>query len=39
MHQAGTVSQPLYRSLYFQVLIAIAIGVAVGHFLPEPAYS
>ncbi|MCI0631322.1 MAG: dicarboxylate/amino acid:cation symporter [Phycisphaerales bacterium] len=35
MHQAGTVSQPLYRSLYFQVLIAIAIGIAVGHFLPE----
>lgn len=30
-------SQPLYRSLYFQVLIAIAIGVALGHFYPEAA--
>jgi aerobic C4-dicarboxylate transport protein len=29
------VSAPLYRSLYFQVLIAIVIGVAVGHYHPE----
>jgi aerobic C4-dicarboxylate transport protein len=34
MSQAAA-SQPLYRSLYFQVLIAILIGVALGHFLPE----
>ena len=27
-------SRPLYRSLYFQVLIAIAIGVALGFFDP-----
>jgi aerobic C4-dicarboxylate transport protein len=27
--------QPVYRSLYFQVLVAIAIGVALGHFFPE----
>ena len=26
---------PLYKSLYLQVLIAIAIGVALGHFYPE----
>jgi aerobic C4-dicarboxylate transport protein len=26
---------PLYRSLYVQVLTAIAIGVALGHFAPE----
>lgn len=28
-------SRPLYRSLYFQVLIAIAIGVALGFFDPQ----
>jgi aerobic C4-dicarboxylate transport protein len=28
-------AEPLYKSLYFQVLVAIAIGVALGHFLPE----
>ena len=27
--------QPLYKSLYVQVLVAIAIGVALGHFYPE----
>jgi len=26
---------PLYRSLYFQVLIAIALGIALGHFAPD----
>ena len=26
---------PLYRSLYFQVLVAIAIGVLLGHFYPQ----
>ena len=26
--------QPLYRSLYFQVLVAIAIGVLLGYFYP-----
>ena len=34
MPQAAA-SPPLYRSLYFQVLIAILTGVALGHFLPE----
>lgn len=26
---------PLYKSLYFQVLIAIAVGVLLGHYFPE----
>ena len=26
---------PLYRSLYFQVLVAVAIGVLLGHFQPQ----
>src|SRR5262245_200277 len=29
--------RPLYRSLYFQVLIAITIGIALGHYAPEEA--
>jgi aerobic C4-dicarboxylate transport protein len=28
-------SKPFYKSLYLQVLTAIAIGVALGHFYPE----
>lgn len=27
--------RPFYKSLYFQVITAIVIGVALGHFLPE----
>ncbi|MBD9484686.1 dicarboxylate/amino acid:cation symporter [Pseudomonas sp. PDM14] len=27
--------KPLYKSLYVQVLVAIAIGIALGHFYPE----
>src|SRR5437016_3341905 len=27
--------KPVYRSLYFQVIVAIAIGVLLGYFLPE----
>ena len=27
-------SKPIYKSLYFQVITAIVIGVALGHFLP-----
>jgi len=27
--------KPLYQSLYFQVLVAIAIGVLLGHFYPQ----
>src|SRR5437868_11153322 len=28
---------PWYRSLYFQVIIAVVIGVALGHFYPRAA--
>ena len=30
----NTKSRPIYRHLYFQVLVAIAIGVMLGHFFP-----
>src|SRR5262249_22151030 len=33
--KAGTAKKPLYRSLYFQVIVAIVIGVLLGHFYPE----
>lgn len=32
---ASVAPQPFYRSLYFQVLIAVSIGIALGHFAPE----
>ena len=32
MARAG---KPLYKSLYFQVVVAIVIGVLLGHFYPE----
>src|SRR5438876_5813611 len=32
MESAG---KPLYRSLYFQVIVAIVIGVGLGHFYPD----
>src|SRR5690242_21516160 len=32
MARAG---RPLYASLYFQVIVAIVIGVLLGHFFPE----
>lgn len=35
MSQAPVSSKPFYQSLYFQVLIAIAVGVVLGHFFPE----
>ena len=28
-------SKPLYKSLYFQVITAIVIGVLLGHFAPS----
>jgi aerobic C4-dicarboxylate transport protein len=37
MQADRTAPRPLYRSLYFQVIVAIAIGVALGHFYPEAA--
>src|SRR3989441_9122448 len=27
--------KPLYKSLYFQVIVAIVIGILIGHFYPE----
>ncbi|BDM24405.1 MULTISPECIES: dicarboxylate/amino acid:cation symporter [Pseudomonas] len=30
-----TTRQPLYKSLYVQVLVAITIGILLGHFYPE----
>ena len=32
---APGVRKPFYRSLYFQVLTAIVLGGAIGHFWPE----
>jgi aerobic C4-dicarboxylate transport protein len=32
---AATPSKPLYKSLYFQVIVAIVLGVLLGHFYPE----
>ena len=34
MTQAGS-ARPFYRSLYFQVITAIVIGVLLGHFYPQ----
>jgi aerobic C4-dicarboxylate transport protein len=34
---AMTTRQPLYKSLYFQVIVAIIIGVLLGHFYPDTA--
>jgi aerobic C4-dicarboxylate transport protein len=28
-------AQPIYKSLYFQVIVAILIGVGLGHYYPE----
>ncbi|ATA53548.1 Aerobic C4-dicarboxylate transport protein [compost metagenome] len=33
------VSQPFYKSLYFQVITAIVIGVLLGHFYPDTGAS
>nr|WP_314876254.1 dicarboxylate/amino acid:cation symporter [uncultured Pseudomonas sp.] len=30
-----TTRQPLYKSLYIQVLVAITVGILLGHFYPE----
>lgn len=35
MDQTRAAASPFYKSLYFQVLVAIAIGVALGHFFPQ----
>jgi aerobic C4-dicarboxylate transport protein len=33
------VSKPIYKSLYFQVITAIVIGVLIGHFYPQTGES
>ena len=37
MQTAPAPSAPLYKSLYFQVLVAIAVGVLLGYFVPDTA--
>jgi aerobic C4-dicarboxylate transport protein len=32
---ASAHGKPLYQSLYVQVLVAIVIGIALGHFYPQ----
>jgi aerobic C4-dicarboxylate transport protein len=34
-NQMDAAHKPLYRSLYFQVIVAIVIGVLLGHFFPD----
>lgn len=31
----GAASKPIYKSLYFQVIVAIVIGILLGHFFPD----
>lgn len=34
-YDASQIKIPLYKSLYFQVIIAIILGILLGHFLPQ----
>ena len=34
-----TSRKPFYRSLYFQVIVAILLGVLLGHFWPQTGAS
>jgi aerobic C4-dicarboxylate transport protein len=36
---AMTTRQPFYKSLYLQVIVAIVIGIALGHWFPETAVT
>jgi aerobic C4-dicarboxylate transport protein len=36
---SSTTRPPLYKSLYFQVLMAVALGTLLGHFAPETGAS
>ncbi|MFL9670766.1 dicarboxylate/amino acid:cation symporter [Variovorax sp. AB1(2024)] len=38
-HPAKTTAKPLYKSLYFQVITAIVLGVLLGHFYPDTGAS
>ena len=35
MDQSSVAPKPFYRSLYFQVITAIVLGVLLGHFYPD----
>lgn len=37
LQQPISAKKPLYRSLYFQVIVAIILGIGFGHFYPEVA--
>ena len=39
MDQHARIHKPFYRSLYFQVITAIVIGVILGHFWPQVGES
>ncbi len=32
---ASSTKRPLYRSLYFQVIVAVSLGIFLGHFYPQ----
>jgi aerobic C4-dicarboxylate transport protein len=36
---AMTTRQPIYKSLYAQVIVAIIVGIALGHWYPETAVT
>ena len=38
-HQSQPVPKPFYKSLYFQVITAIVLGVLLGHFYPDTGAS
>ncbi|WP_155742405.1 dicarboxylate/amino acid:cation symporter [Variovorax paradoxus] len=38
-HQSQSASKPFYKSLYFQVITAIVLGVLLGHFYPDTGAS
>ena len=38
-HQPRPVPKPFYKSLYFQVITAIVLGVLLGHFYPDTGAS
>lgn len=35
MNKNNQIKKPLYKSLYFQVLMAVLVGVLLGHFYPD----
>jgi aerobic C4-dicarboxylate transport protein len=39
MNNNNQIKKPLYKSLYFQVLVAVLFGVLLGHFNPEVGAS